>query len=69
MSLFYRKEEIEEGIFVVTHFGSHNWRDNEPFDGIEITDEPFDMTNFFNFQQQDGEWINLVPPPASLELI
>jgi len=46
----------------VTHFGEWNWRDNFPFDGIELTDEPFTMNDFWMWELINNEWIKHEEP-------
>lgn len=43
-------------------FGDIDWINNEPFDGITVTDEPFNIGNYFNYRLKDGVWI-LAPLP------
>lgn len=53
--IYYRAQEVD-GKIIVTEIGYYNWMENDPFDGIELTDEPFDMSNFREFEKVNNKW-------------
>jgi hypothetical protein len=58
MDNYYRTEERDEKIRVVC-YGEDNWKDNEPHDGILVTDEPFNILDYNEWELLDGEWVRI----------
>jgi hypothetical protein len=62
MDNLYYRTEVREGKTVVVCYGQDNWKDNEPFDGIEVTDEPFNINDYYEWELLNGVWVKIPVP-------